>query len=151
MSKTAFGFERAEDSSGFLLWQTTMTWQRHIKKALEPYDMVHAQFVIMAVLLWLQETKQITTQVMIARLSKLDKMTVSKSLKKLVALDYVKRFEHETDTRAKTVELTKKGKVMVAKLIPIVESIDAQFFSVLNKAEQKTMNHFFHTLVKDHE
>jgi len=42
----------AEDSPGLLLWQTTIFWQRMIKKALEPYGISHAQFVIMVILLW---------------------------------------------------------------------------------------------------
>jgi MarR family transcriptional regulator, organic hydroperoxide resistance regulator len=48
MSNLPFGFDRPEDSHGFLLWQTTMIWQRQIKQALEPYNISHAQFVIMA-------------------------------------------------------------------------------------------------------
>lgn len=52
MSKLPFGFEVPEDSPGFLLWQTTMIWQRQIKKALEQYNVSHAQFVMMATLIW---------------------------------------------------------------------------------------------------
>ena len=74
--KSAFGFEAPEDSPGFLLWQTTITWQRLIKKALEAHDVSHAQFVVMAVLLWFEEHQEDPTQIAIARLSKLDQMTV---------------------------------------------------------------------------
>src|SRR5579862_5148053 len=84
MSDSVFGFDKPEHSPGFLLWQTTVTWQRLIKNALDPYDISHAQFVVLAVTLWFEEKKQNPTQILIARLSKLDKMTVSKSLKKLV-------------------------------------------------------------------
>lgn len=118
-----FGFEKPEDSPGFLLWQTTITWQRHIKKALATYDITHPQFVIMALLLWLEAHRYDTTQTLIANWSKLDKMTVSTSLKKLVVRGYVHRMEHETDTRAKSVSLTSKGKDLARKLIPIVERI----------------------------
>lgn len=149
MSNSIFKVERAEDSTGFLLWQTTITWQRQIKKTLEPYDLAHAQFVILAILLWLQETKQVSTQVMIARLSKLDKMTVSKSLRKLISLGYISRFEHVLDTRAKTVELTKKGYLLIAELVPIVESIDEKFFSILNTTEQRNFNNFLLKLIAD--
>ena len=30
MSKAPFGFDKPEDSPGFVLWQTTTTWQRLI-------------------------------------------------------------------------------------------------------------------------
>lgn len=139
MSNLPFGFDRPEDSPGFLLWQTTMIWQRQIKKALEAYDISHAQFVIMATLMWFEAHHYDTTQILIVNWSKLDKMTVSKSLKKLVALGYVNRSEHETDTRAKSVSLTKKGKDMVSTLVPIVEGIDYNFLGKVSNKEQKDL------------
>ena len=138
MDKLPFGFEAAEDSPGLLLWQTTITWQRLIKNALDPYDISHAQFVILAITLWFETIDETPTQITIARQSKLDKMTVSKSLKKLVAEGFIKRAEHETDTRAKSVRLTSKGQKLTSRLVPIVEAIDADFFSVLGE-QQKTL------------
>ncbi|MGN6670655.1 MAG: MarR family winged helix-turn-helix transcriptional regulator [Candidatus Nucleicultricaceae bacterium] len=149
MPNLPFGFERPEDSPGFLLWQITMVWQRQIKKALEPYSISHAQFVIMATLLWFEAHHHDTTQVLISHKTKLDKMTVSKSLKKLVSLGYVNRMEHETDTRAKTVSLTDKGKKMVHTLVPIVEKIDNLFFGRLSPAEQKGLNHILANLIEE--
>lgn len=139
MSNLPFGFERPEDSPGFLLWQTTMIWQRQIKRALEPYDISHAQFVIMATLMWFEAHHYDTTQILIVNWSKLDKMTVSTSLRKLVALGCVNRIEHKTDTRAKSVKLTEKGKKMVRKLVPIVEGIDNIFFGKSSDKEQKSL------------
>ncbi len=139
MSDLPFGFERPEDSPGFLLWQTTTLWQRQIKKALEKYQIAHAQFVIMATLLWFQAHQYEPTQILIVNWTKLDKMTVSKSLKKLVSLRLVNRIEHETDTRAKSVSLTNQGKALVGKLIPIVEKIDSEFFGKASVTEQKSL------------
>lgn len=146
MTRLPFGFERPEDSPGFLLWQTTMTWQRLIKKALEEHNISHAQFVIMATLLWFQSHNHDTTQVHIVNWTKLDKMTVSKSLKKLVALKLVNRIEHETDTRAKSVTLTKEGSSLIHKLIPVVEKIDEQFFGQTSITEQKNLIHILQKL-----
>ncbi len=147
MTNLPFGFDKPEDSPGFLLWQTTITWQRLIKKALEPYDISHAQFVIMAILLWFGEHHYDTTQVLIVNASKLDKMTVSKSLKKLAAEELVNRVEHETDTRAKSVTLTDKGKNLVCKLVPIVEQIDAEFFGKALKKDQQSLIQILNKLV----
>lgn len=137
MSNPPFGFDVPEDSPGFLLWQTTMTWQRLIKKALEPFDISHAQFVIMAILLWFHGQKKDITQVDIIGMSKLDKMTVSKSLKKLGDMNLVARFENQEDTRAKSVQLTKSGATLARKLVPIVEGIDADFFGHLTKKQER--------------
>lgn len=147
MAKLPFGFDAPEDSPGFLLWQTTMIWQRQIKKALEKYNVSHAQFVIMATLMWFEAHGYDTTQILIVNQTKLDKMTVSKSLKKLVLMEFVNRIEHEIDTRAKSVSLTKKGKEMVRTLVPIVEEIDSTFFSKASVAEQKSLIHILAKLI----
>jgi DNA-binding MarR family transcriptional regulator len=149
MSKLPFGFDRPKDSPGFLLWQTTLVWQRQIKRALEPYDISHPQFVIIATLLWFEAHNYETTQILIINWTKLDKMTVSQSLKKLSALGYVKRVEHEVDTRAKSVSLTKKGKDMVRILVPIVECIDNRFFGKLPSSEQKDLINIMLKLTDD--
>jgi DNA-binding MarR family transcriptional regulator len=139
MADLPFGFDRPEDSPGFLLWQTTMIWQRRIRFSLEKYNISHAQFVIMATLLWFEAHNYETNQVLIVNTSKLDKMTVSKSLKKLAELELISRVEHAKDTRAKNVSLTKKGKDIINKLVPIVEKIDEEFFGQTSNTEQQNL------------
>lgn len=128
MSNAPFGVEKLEASPGFFLWQITMIWQRKIKKVLEPYEISHAQFVIMAVLLWFNKHAYDTTQTAIINWTKLDKMTVSKAIKKLMVQGLLTQVEHAKDTRAKSVSLTEQGNTLIHKLIPIVENIDAAFF-----------------------
>lgn len=147
MTDPTFGFEKPEHSPGFLLWQTMVTWQRRIKKALDPYDISHAQFVILANVLWFEGVKQTPTQILIVRSTKLDKMTVSKSLKKLVAQGLIKRAEHKDDTRAKSVLLTTEGKTMASKLVPIVEKIDEEFFGVMGRTNQQSLINILADLV----
>src|SRR5438552_3272478 len=100
MAKSVFTIDKPEESLGLLLWQTTITWQRLIKKSLDKHNISHAQFVILAIVLWFETHNENPTQITIARQSKLDKMTVSKSLKKLALEGYIKRAEHVDDTRA---------------------------------------------------
>ena len=151
MPDKAFGFEKPEDSPGLLLWQTTITWQRLIKKVLDPYQIPHAQFVILAIVLWFEGIKQEPTQVLIVRQSKLDKMTVSKSLKKLVSLGLIKREEHEKDTRAKSVYLTAKGKTLASKLVPLVEKMDEKFFGVVNVKDQRRLVNLLNDITSKNE
>lgn len=147
MADPTFGFEKPEHSPGFLLWQTMVTWQRRIKKALDPYDISHAQFVILANVLWFEGVKKTPTQIIIVRSTKLDKMTVSKSLKKLVTQGLIKRAEHKDDTRAKSVHLTTEGKAMASKLVPIVEKIDEEFFGVMSRTNQQSLINILADLV----
>jgi MarR family transcriptional regulator, organic hydroperoxide resistance regulator len=139
MNNSSFGFDKPEDSPGFLLWQTSMTWQRLIKNALDCYGVSHAQFVILAVLLWCDESGQSPIQSFLVNKTKLDKMTVSASLKKLVLNKLVKRGEHTQDTRAKLVCLTYKGKMLTKKLVLIVEGIDQDFFGVISKTNHRSL------------
>ena len=141
--KSVFSIEKPEDSLGFLLWKNTTIWQRRIKAALLPHDISHAQFVIMAVTRWFFENRQEPTQVNIAQLSGLDKMTISKSLKKLTIMGLVSRAEDVRDTRAKTVILTAKGNKLIERLVSIVDDIDGKFFGVLTVKEQKLLGQIF--------
>lgn len=142
-----FSFNKAEESYGFLLWQTTITWQRIIRNALEPYNISHAEFVIMASILWFTIKEIDITQISIANHSKLDKMTISKSLKKLVNMGYVNRVEHKEDSRAKNVSLTTEGIKLISKLVIIVEDIDKKFFAKLTKNEKENLISTFKKLI----
>jgi DNA-binding MarR family transcriptional regulator len=128
-----FHFTNPEDSSGFLLWQVTMLWQRKIKKGLDTIDITHTQFVLLASLAWLVNKNDIVTQTDIASHSKTDRMMVSKVLRTLQQKGFVQRQEHETDTRAKTISLTAKGETVLQKALKLVEKTDTGFFKVLQK------------------
>lgn len=139
MSKSSFGFPTPEDSPGFLLWQVSVSWQRQIKKQLEPYDVSHAQFVILAVLLWCEEAHITPIQSFLVDKTKLDKMTVSASLKKLARNQLIERSEHNHDTRAKSVSLTEKGKTLTKKLVKAVEQADHAFFSCVDACHKQAL------------
>jgi len=139
MAKLPFGFEKPKDSPGFLLWQTSTIWQRYIKKALGVYGISHSQFVIMALALWFEVNNCSAKQVLIADWSKLDKMTISKALRKLVDLGLVIKTEHDKDVRAKKITLTNKGKKLLEEIIPIVEDIDQKFFQEMSALEHKNL------------
>lgn len=126
-----FSVEKAEESSGFLLWQVTNLWQREIKKALEPFDLTHSQFVLMASIHWLTLHKQEVTQVLLSAHTKIDPMTTSTVLRTLQTKGLLLRQEHLTDTRAKTVQLTESGKDIIKQAIKTVETFDKTFFATL--------------------
>lgn len=130
-SDNTFSFDNADDSSGFLLWQVTNLWQREIKKALEQFDLTHSQFVLMASIHWLSLGGSEVTQVLLSSHTKIDPMTTSTVLRTLQGKGLIKRQEHSTDTRAKTVALTDEGKKIVGKAVKVVEKFDAEFFAVL--------------------
>jgi DNA-binding MarR family transcriptional regulator len=126
-----FGFEKAEDSPGFLLWQVTNLWQREIKKALDKIGLTHSQFVLLASIYWLALHQQDVTQINLSDHTKIDPMTTSKVLRTLQTRGLLERREHHTDTRAKTVGLTDQGKKATKEAVKAVEKFDKMFFSPL--------------------
>ena len=132
-----FSVKKAEDSSGFLLWQVTNLWQREIKKALEPYELTHSQFVLMASIHWLTLQKQDVTQILLSSHTKIDPMTTSTVLRTLQTKGLLQRQEHLTDTRAKTVGLTDNGKKIIKQAVKTVEAFDKTFFETLGEKTQK--------------
>lgn len=146
MAKSSFSFDAPEESLGFLLWQVSIAWQRQIKTVLDPHSISHAQFVILAVLLWCEETKNTPIQSFLVGKTKLDKMTVSASLKKLAVQNLIKRNEHAQDTRAKSVMLTNKGKELAKQLVKFVEEVDKKFFGNIKATNQQALINTLNTL-----
>jgi MarR family transcriptional regulator, organic hydroperoxide resistance regulator len=130
-SKHVFTFEKTEDSTGFLLWQVTNLWQREIKKALEKYELTHAQFVLLANIYWLAINEQDATQVLLSVRTKIDPMTTSVVLRALQSRGLIERREHSTDSRAKVIELTGAGRKIIVPAVKTVENFDLEFFKPL--------------------
>ncbi|MBX7126889.1 MAG: MarR family transcriptional regulator [Cyclobacteriaceae bacterium] len=128
---STFSVDKAEESSGFLLWQVTNLWQREIRKALEPYELTHSQFVLMASIHWLTLQQQDVTQILLSAHTKIDPMTTSTVLRALQGRGLVQRQRHRTDTRAKTVGLTDQGRKLVKQAVKTVEAFDRDFFAKL--------------------
>jgi len=124
-----FHFKSPEDSPGYLLGQLTMLWQRKQKRVLDPLDLTHTQFVLLAALAWLSKESNNVTQIDIANQGNADRMMVSKVLRTLEEKKFVTRKEHKTDTRAKTISLTQLGGSVLQKALAAVESADLEFFS----------------------
>lgn len=129
--KIEFHFKNPDDSPGYLLGQLTVLWQRKLKRVLDPFDLTHTQFVLLAALGWLSRESDAVTQTDIANQGNADRMMVSKVLRTLEEKGFITRQEHRTDTRAKIIRLTPTGEVVLQKALVIVERTDVEFFSAL--------------------
>lgn len=134
--KIDFHFETPDENLGYLLWQTTMQWQRQMNRALDAVALTHTQFVVLIASAWLLRSSKNVTQKEIADHSKTDRMMVSKILRTLQKNGLIERKEHETDTRAKCVFLTKKGKEVLQKAIEIKTKANEQFFENIADKEE---------------
>jgi DNA-binding MarR family transcriptional regulator len=127
-----FNFLNPKESSGYLLGQLTMLWQRKQKQVLDPLDLTLTQFILLASIAWLSKENDKVTQIEIANQSNSDRMMVSKVLRTLEVKKFITRKAHKIDTRAKVINLTKSGSEILQKAIVEVENVDHIFFSVLS-------------------
>jgi len=134
--KINFNFETPDEDLGYLLWQTTMLWQRQMNRALDEVNLTHTQFVILIALAWLSGSSENVTQKEIADHSKTDRMMVSKILRTLEKNGLIERKEHKTDTRAKCVFLTEKGSETLQKSIKIKTNANELFFKKIHDKHQ---------------
>lgn len=141
-----FSVKKETDSTGFLLWQVTALWQRKIAAVLRPHQLTQVQYALLASLLWFSKKTPYMTQTMLAQQTKLDIMMTSQVLRTLESKGLIKRQPHPTDTRAKILQLTKKGIDLVWKAVPLVEKEDTAFFKALS-SQHKAFNDLLITLI----
>ena len=133
-----FGFKKAEDSPGFLLWQLTNQWQQQQRKALQPLGITHPQFVALAGILWLSnQNEQGPSQNQVAEFTHIDKMMMSDLVKTLIGKKLIERYKQAIDKRAYELTLTPHGHKLTLEAIPLVEAVDAKFFQDTTKGLKK--------------
>ena len=139
MADTApFRHADADASPGFLLWKVTALWQRRLAALLESFGITQTQYAILASLRWLEERQQPTTQTDLAQHAKLEKMTLSKAIRRLEADGLVRRTPSSSDGRATQVRLSAKGRKLTDAAIVAVEAADDAFFASYSAAELAT-------------
>jgi DNA-binding MarR family transcriptional regulator len=122
-------------SPGFLLWHATLRWQRAIAAALEPLDLTHVQFVLLACTWWLNEHGERPNQLMVARQAGTDVKMTSQVLRSLERKRLVERAVDPADTRARRVRVTRRGGELAPRAIAAVERVDAEFFAPVASSE----------------
>ena len=129
--ETLFAFESPDDSPGFLLWQVSHLWQRKIKAALDPLELTHVQFVLLASVAWLGHADDALTQVKLAAHARTDVMMTSKVLRTLESKGLIRRAPHPDDTRANVLATTVEGDALLSRAVRVVEVVDQEFFGGL--------------------
>jgi DNA-binding MarR family transcriptional regulator len=117
------------DSPGFLLWHATLRWQRGIAKALAPLDLTHVQFVLLACTWWLNEQGERPTQIALAAQAGTDVKMTSQVLRSLERKGLIEREVDAADTRARRLQVTKRGAELALRAIAVVEQVDTAFFA----------------------
>ncbi|MEU6238547.1 MarR family transcriptional regulator [Kitasatospora sp. NPDC047058] len=134
MSGTQTAGADGPDSAGFWLWHATMRWQREIAAALAPFDLTHAQFVLLACAWWLNERGEVPNQQELARQAGTDVKMTSQLVRKLEAKGLLDRETDPQDTRARRLRITARGTELARSAVVEVERVDAAFFRPAERA-----------------
>jgi len=121
----------AESIPGFLLWQVSKLWQRHLTIALQDLKLPSTQAVILANVLRFAEEGRPVTQADLADVAKVDRMTASQSLQSLELKGYITRKTSPGDRRTNRVLLTRKGRRIALEAIKRFAATHNAFFSPL--------------------
>ena len=122
-------FSKPSLSPGFTLWHDFMRWQRELNARLRPLGLTQPQFAVLAVCAWLSREGHEVTQQAVVDFLGMDRMHISQIATRLERSGLIERRMSTTDLRAKHVELTEKGRKLLANAMPIVEAFDRAFFS----------------------
>jgi DNA-binding MarR family transcriptional regulator len=130
---STFRYARADDSPGFLLWKIWALWHKKLTQVLSAFHITQTQYAILASLRWFEEQAEPPAQTHLVEHAKIDKMTVSKAVRKLEQAGLVSRGRSESDSRATHVQLSPGGRKIAQRAIEAVENADEEFFACLSK------------------
>ncbi len=102
------------------------------------FEITQTQYAILASLRWFEDQGEPTTQAHVVEHAKIDKMTLSKAVRKLEKDDLVLREQSSTDSRAINVRFTAKGKKVIQKAVVAIEKADDDFFYCLTERQLET-------------
>jgi MarR family transcriptional regulator, transcriptional regulator for hemolysin len=136
-----FKYQKADDSAGFLLWKLTALWQRKLSLTLDEFGITQTQYAILASLRWFEQQNEPTTQTHLVEHAKIEKMTLSKSIRRLEEDGLVLRDQSPSDSRATSVRFTAKGRKVIEKAIVAIENADEEFFSGLSEKQLESYKH----------
>lgn len=117
------------DSPGFLLWLATLRWQRVVGASLQPLQLTHVQFVLLAGVWWLTRNAGPPSQVELADHAGTDVKMTSQVVRKLAARGLLTRTQDVTDSRIKRLTVTAEGGALARKAIEVVEAVDSSCFA----------------------
>jgi DNA-binding MarR family transcriptional regulator len=92
------------------------------------------------VLVILYKNPDITAK-QIAKLTEMDKVRISRTVRSLVQKKYVQEGQHPLDARAKNYELNQRGRYLMRAVIPDALRYEEQLLSKLTTEEREQLQH----------
>lgn len=125
---------------GLLVMSASMKWQRASSDALRSFGLTPIQLLLLAGIDALSIESDPVTQASVARRVGSDVMLTSKHVRELERKNLVARKPHPTDTRARSLHLTKTGITTYKKASKTLNKIDSIVFGSGKSAEKMQKN-----------
>jgi DNA-binding MarR family transcriptional regulator len=116
---------------GFLFWQINMQWVRKVNQMVSEHEMTHTQLITLVGTRWLSQNQEEVIQQDLVELVKIDRMLVSKMVKKNVEAGYLAKKSSENDSRVNVLELTEAGHNKIKQVLPVMLQAEQEFFGSL--------------------
>lgn len=132
-----FQHDEPDDSPGFLLWKLVLLWQEKLAAVFAQFSITQTQYAILASMLWFEQQNEPPNQARLGEHARIDKMTISKAIRRLEEKHLVRRESSAMDTRAMHVRLTVAGRKLIHQAVIAVERADDDFFSCLTERQME--------------
>jgi len=123
-------------STGYLFNYIANDWRLQLNVLLAKHELDHLQYSLLNALQIHHQSAVSATQVMLSSFTGVDKMTTSKIMRLMENKKLIKRKESKLDSRAKTVEISDKGKRVLDLTTQIIEKFEKEFFDKIHKVDK---------------
>ena len=111
------------ETTGSLVWRLAMHWRAAVDRAVAPFGLTHAQYVVLASLHTLTLRGARPSQRELADYTALEPVYISRLAKALEEGGLIERAQAATDTRAVELSLTREGEDRVIQAIVAVREL----------------------------
>ena len=122
---------------GLLLWKTSNLWQSKLRNVLDEYNLTLNEFIILETL-FLSKDDSIT-QVYISKSSGVNVSVISTVIKVLQKKSLINR-KSDLDNIKRIIELNENGKILIKKILPLINEVEKNIFLKLGKEEINFVN-----------
>ena len=119
-----------EQQLGFLTWQLSNLWQRHVRAVLGPLGLTYIEFLLLNSTYYFKSVGKTPTQAQLSNYTGLHKMIVSKTLRFLEDGGLVIRKAKPFDKRALQLHITEDGERILNETAPTLEALETEFFKM---------------------
>ncbi len=130
----------AERIAGFLLWQVSRLWQRHLTLSLRDLKLPSTHAVVLGNMLRLSQEGREITQAALSKATKIDRTTTSKALQALEKRNLVTRVTSANDLRSFRVGLSARGRDLAFEIIKRFSSTHEVFFKPVKQENARLID-----------